>query len=146
MEELLYETLITQLSKVKEIKMIDFDLQQLMEVKPSLNYPAVLIDIDYPNTQNINHLNQEVRAIIKLTICSKNNGETNSLTPKNERSKGLDFLRIRQKIYINLQGYGTEEFYPLERKSMRNQLIRKGLKTTVLTFETSFHDDSAASS
>lgn len=145
MEEILYELILEKLSEIKEIRFIDFDLGQLSEEYPPISYPAVLIDIDYPTTQNISRLTQEVRAFVKLTIVTKSLSETNHLAPKTVRSKGLDFLILRQKVYTKLQGFGNEEFYPFERKSMRNAQIRQGLKTTVIQFETSFHDDTANS-
>jgi len=145
MEENLFELILEKLDEIKEIRFIDFDLGQLTEEKPSITYPAVLIDIDYPLTQNIDKYLQEVRAIVKLTIITKSLSETNNLASKPTRSKGLEFLRLRQKVYKKLQGFGNEEIFPLERKSMRNAQIRQGLKTTVLLFDTSFHDDTANS-
>lgn len=145
MEEILYELILDKLDEIKEIKFSDLDFGQLMVEVPPIGYPAVLVSIDYPTTNNISRLLQEVRATIKLTIVTKAITETNSLAPKEIRSQGLEFLRLRQKVYKKLQGFGNEEFYPFERKSMRNEIIRQGLKTTVLQFETSFHDDSSNS-
>lgn len=140
MEENLFELILEKLDEIKEIRFIDFDLGQLTEEKPPITYPAVLIDIDYPLTQNIDKYLQEVRAIVKLTIITKSLSETNNLASKPTRSKGLEFLRLRQKVYKKLQGFENEEFFPFERKSMRTAQIRQGLKTTVLQFETSFHE------
>lgn len=145
MEETLYELILDKLDEIKEIKFSDLDFGQLMVEVPPIGYPAVLVSIDYPTTNNISRLIQEVRATIKLTIVTKAITETNSLASKEIRSKGLEFLRLRQKVYKKLQGFGNEEFYPFERKSMRNETLRQGLKTTVIQFETSFHDDSSNS-
>ncbi|GEM_PF-868235 len=145
MEETLYELILDKLDEIKEIKFSDLDFGQLMVEVPPISYPAVLVSIDYPDTKNMSRLLQEVRASIKLTIATKSITETNSLAPKEIRSQGLEFLRLRQKIYKQLQGFGNEEFYPFERKSMRNEMLRQGLKTTVIHFETSFHDDSSNS-
>lgn len=145
MEEILYELILEKLDEIKEIKFSDLDFGQLMVEVPPIGYPAILLSIDYPTTNNISRLIQEVRATIKLTIVTKAITETNSLASKEIRSQGLEFLRLRQKVYKKLQGFGNEEFYPFERKSMRNEMLRQGLKTTVLQFETSFHDDSSNS-
>ncbi|WP_333662278.1 hypothetical protein [Chishuiella changwenlii] len=145
MDEKLYELILEKLKQINEIRLLDFDYGQLMEEKPPISYPAVLIDIDYPLTQNISTTMQEVRILVKLTIVTKSLSETNHLAPKPVRSKGLEFLRLRQKVYTKLQGFGNEEFFPFERKSMRTAQIRQGLKTTVLQFETSCHDDTASS-
>lgn len=145
MEEILYERILEKLDEITEIKYSDLDFGQLMVEVPPISYPAILVSIDYPDTKNISRLLQEVRAVVKLTIVTKSLTETNNIAPKEIRSKGLEFLRLRQKVYKKFQGLGNDEFYPMERKAMRNETLRQGLKTTVIQFETSFHDDTANS-
>ncbi|MHC5309122.1 hypothetical protein ACYSNM_03425 [Myroides sp. LJL116] len=118
---------------------------QLNEEVPPLTYPACLIDISLPDCSDIHLDIQSVKALFTIKVITKALGETNSLTPIGVREKSLDYLRLQDKVYEKLQGYNDESFYSFSRKSVQPSSIRKGLKISVLTFETSYHDYTASS-
>lgn len=144
MEEL-YLKLIELLKQVEGISYIDMDMGQLNEEVPPLSYPACLIDIGLPSCSDIQSDIQQVSAMFSIKVITKSIGETNSLTPEEVRVKSLEYLALQDKVYKKLQGYQDNNFYPFSRKSVQPSNIRKGLKISVLNFETSFHDYTASS-
>lgn len=144
MEEL-YLKLLELLKGIKDINYIDMDMGQLNEEVPPLSYPACLIDIALPSCSDIHSDLQQVSAIFSVKVITKSIGETNSLTPEEVRVKSLEYLALQDKVYKILQGYQDNNFYPFSRKSVQPSNLRKGLKISVLTFETSFHDYTANS-
>ncbi|MDM1093409.1 hypothetical protein [Myroides odoratimimus] len=144
MEEL-YVKLIELLEQVGDIRYIDMDIGQLNEEVPPLSYPACLIDIALPSCSDIQSDIQQVSAIFSVKVITKSIGETNSLTPEQVRAKSLEYLSLQDKVYKKLQGYEDSSFYSFSRKSVQPSNLRKDLKISVLTFETSFHDYTASS-
>lgn len=143
--EQLYLKLTELLKQVEDIRYIDMDMGQLQEEVPPLSYPACLIDISLPSCSDIQSDIQQVRALFSVKVITKSIVETNSLTAKEIISKSLEYLRLQDKVYKKLQGYKDNSFYAFSRTSVQPSNLRKGLKISVLTFETSFHDYTANS-
>ncbi|MDV3793335.1 hypothetical protein CMU23_01470 [Elizabethkingia anophelis] len=135
----LYEKLIELLESIPEINYIDLDAGQLQEQNPPLSYPAILVSIE-DDREDINKLNQSVDGKFTLTIINKLYSETNSLAPKEQRVKGLSHLKLVKAIQKKLQGYEDERFRSFTNKGNKDPKIRKGLKTAVLQWETSWID------
>ena len=136
----LYIKLVELLSTIPEIKYIDLNYGQLQEEKPSVIFPAVLISMDVSTSDNVQDKCQIVTGNFDLTICNKMMSETNNLAPELVREKALEYLEIGEKIYKKLQGFQNEEFECFSRKSAKDQQTRKGLKTTVQRWETSWQE------
>lgn len=136
----LYLKIIELLSEIPEIKYIDLNFGQLQEEKPPLIYPAVLINMDESVVDDVQDAFQIIAGNFDLTICMKMLGETHSLAPAETRAKALEYLDITEKIYKKLQGYQDSHFDAFSRKTAKDQNIRKGLKTTVQRFETSWRE------
>ena len=141
----LYLKLIELLSGIPEVQYADLNCGQLQMEKPPLAYPAVLINISSQTTDDVQDIFQILTGNIELTICVKMLSESNSLAPEVVREKALEYLDLSDKIYRKLQGYEDQTFDSFSRKSVTDQNLRKGLKTTVQRFETSWREDIATS-
>lgn len=141
----MYLKLVELLGTISEIKYIDLDFGQLQEEKPPLAYPAVLIRLS-ESRENIDHLFQIVTGNISLTVISKPMGETNGLTPAKIRDNSLSYLSLNEAIYKKLQGYSGGNFDAWSNLGKKDQLIRKGVKTVVQEWTTSWRESSYESS
>ncbi|MCZ2084147.1 MAG: hypothetical protein LC112_07715 [Flavobacteriales bacterium] len=133
----LYLKLIELLSQIPEIKYIDLNYGQLQEEKPPLVYPAVLINMN-ASSDDVDGFFQIYTANIELTIICKMLGESNQKAPELIRFQALHYLDISEKIYLKLQGFSDDNFDSFTRKGLADPNIRKGLKTTVHRYETSW--------
>jgi hypothetical protein len=133
----LYLKLIELLSEIPELKYIDLNCGQLQEEKPPIAYPAVLINLN-SNCTDIDGLFQMYTGTIELTIVCKILSESNSNAPEDVRERSLNYLELSEKIWKKLQGYNDFDFDKITRMTVRDQNIRKGLKTSVQTYETSW--------
>ena len=135
----LYEKIIELLETVSEIKYIDLDYGQLQEEKPPLVYPAVLVRIS-ESREDIDHMYQLVTGNITLTVIDKLMGESNNLTPQDQRKRGIAYMQLNDKIHKALQGYKDKDYEPFTNKGKADQLLRKGAKTVVQQWETVWRD------
>lgn len=136
----LYLKLIELLTDIPEIKYIDLNFGQLQEEKPPLIYPAVLINIDASVTDDVQDVFQIMTGNFDLTLCVKMLNESNAASPVEVREKALEYFEISEKIYKKLQGFQDSKFEAFSRRTVRDQQLRKGLKTTVQRFETSWRE------
>ena len=143
--EKLYTTLLELIGEIPEIRWVDLEAGQMQEEYPPVAFPCVLIDFDIPSTENIIHTIQNVNMTFSIRLNCKVLSETNGKAPKPVRTKALEYFGLVQKIYEKLQGYNDNGFVYFNRLSVRNENLRKGIKTVVLRFETSYYDDTANS-
>ncbi len=136
----LYLKLIELLTEIPELKYIDLNFGQLQEEKPPLIYPAVLIKIDASVTDDVQDFFQIMTGNFELTLCVKMLNESNAAAPEDVREKALQYFDISEKIYKKLQGYQDSNLESFSQKTVRDQILRKGLKTTVQNFETSWKE------
>lgn len=136
----LYLKIQELLKEIPEIKWVDFDLGQMQEEMPSVAFPCVLIDIDFPTTENIDSHLQHVQANFNISLHTKIIGETNRNAPKRVQEQALSYLDLVDKITAKIQGYADTNFYSFERKSIRQTAFVYGVKTTIISFDTSFHE------
>lgn len=136
----LYLKLYELLSEIPEIKYIDLNFGQLMEEKPPLKYPAVLIGINIISTDDFQELFQQNNAEFTLTLIHRAN-ESNSLFDEEKRAKNLEYLDLCEKIHEKLQGYEGEDFEAFSRQSLTEQNLRKGLRITAERYSTGWKTD-----
>lgn len=136
----LYLKLLELLGEIPEIKYVDLNFGQLQEEKPALSYPAVLISLDANVTDDVSDTIQLMTGNFELLLCVKMLSESNSNAPEPAREKALEYFALSEKIYKKLQGYEDSNFDTFTRKTVRDQNIRKGLKTTAQRFETSWRE------
>jgi hypothetical protein len=144
----LYETILARLTaQVPEIKMTDFEMGQIdvlaLDQKPALVFPCALIDISFPNCDDEGAGLQVVtaRATVKLVFeCPL---PTDSRATEARRSAALTIFETVDKVYQNMQGYGTDEFSPFSRKAQTPDNRYAGIKIINMIFGTVFEDRTA---
>lgn len=121
------------------LKTIEADLGQLESGygesrRPPVVYPAVLLSVSVDRTTDITEKLQECAGTLTVRYATDRVGETGekSLLPYNEASD----------IYAALQGYSTEHFSPLSRRSGSPD-ARKGLFAYRWSFALAFVDETA---
>ncbi|WP_018675528.1 hypothetical protein [Riemerella columbina] len=129
----LYNKLFELLKEISEIKYIDLNFGQIMEEKPPLAYPAVLVGINISSTDTFQDIFQQINADFTLTLVVEA-GDTSSLTEDNRREQALAYLDLSDKIYNKLQGYEDDHFSTFNLQSVTEQNLRKGLKIVALRY------------
>jgi hypothetical protein len=145
--ESLFTKLVTRITdEIPEIKWVDLDKGQInqFDSRPALLYPAILIGLQLPRTQDFDTRGkiQECNALVNIRLIIDYTGNTSAATPAIERGKSLNYFTITDKIYRKLQSWGDEEFNPLSRQSLREEQRPDGLKVVNIAFTTSYIDRS----
>ncbi|MEC5393943.1 hypothetical protein [Bergeyella sp. RCAD1439] len=140
----LYNKLLELLKEIPEIKYIDLNFGQIMEEKPPLAYPAVLIGINIVSTDTFQDIFQQINAEFTLTLVVKA-GDTSSLTEENRREQAMAYLDLSEKIYNKLQGYEDNHFDAFTFQSATEQNLRKGLKTVALRYSCGWKQEATKS-
>lgn len=148
----LYNILLERIkAEVPAIKHIDFDAGQLemiaQELIPPVQFPCVLIDIDYPKCedQNEDASIQLVNPVVNIKLGFQVQKSTDSQSPTATRNAGLAFLDTIEAVYTALQGYSTNTLSALNRRRQYSDKLfnGSGLKVYNIEFETSMLDESA---
>lgn len=132
-------------TEVPEFRYIDQDLGQLGQTdddeKPSLAYPAVLIDFPDSNYSNLSSGAQLGAVPISLQLIFAPYSPTWNKVPGMVKKKGLEYLEIEQKLFKALQNWNLDYFSPLIRTSAKSQNNNDvGLRVRLLTFTTEYED------
>lgn len=130
---------------VPEIQFIDQDLGQMSQAgdngRPPLAYPAVLIDFPTADYSELASSIQLGTVTITMQLIFDNYSQTWHKAPLRDRSKGLDYLNIEQRLFNSLNGWSSDYFTPLIRTSVRSQNNNDlGLRVRQFTFTTSYED------
>ncbi len=141
----LYLQLLELLSEIPEIQYVDLNYGQLQEEKPPISYPAVLVNLSSQTLDDVQDIFQILSGTMELTVIYKMAGESNGNAPKEAQEQALAYLELSEKIYRKLQGFEDNGFDVFKRNSIRDVAMRKGLKTAVQIFETSWREDTSSS-
>ncbi|KMQ63015.1 hypothetical protein ACM46_13780 [Chryseobacterium angstadtii] len=162
MEEYFYVQLLLDLQEkiaqeVPEIQYIDLQLGQLENVSamqtpviyPALfiDFPEAVYDVDFPEASYADlAANAQSGSIpVSFQLVANDDHLTWHQAPIEERKKGLDFLRIEQKLYKALQGWEKEYFSPFSRTLAKSTSKRyAGFKVREMMFTTQYEDFSAS--
>lgn len=138
----LYLKLLELLRDIPEVKFIDLNMGQLHEEVPPLAYPAILVSMNINSTETIHDVFQEVHASFSVTLVTLSE-ETHSLHEDEHINKGLEYLDLCEKIHEKLQGYEDSRYSAFTRRSQTTQLVRQGVNTTLINYETTWREDFA---
>lgn len=138
----------------KTIRYIDHDQGQLLQEKPPLSYPAVLIDMGEFTFKMLGRNVQTGEGILKLRLVFAPYSATNSITPIEYREKGLRFYELEDAIHQALQQWqpvylieGRDTINPnyfgtLTRIETRTDNRRADLRVRELSYRITFEDHS----
>lgn len=130
------------------LRWMDWDKGQLKKKGENDRYPVAfpcqLVRIGIISTSNLTDTIQDCKATVTITLAFDplSYGRTAANAPEEVRSQGLEPYDIISKVYANLQGYYTNEFSPLTRKTA-GELTHPDLFVYQIVFETEFEDNTA---
>lgn len=109
---------------VPSIRWFDLDKGQLnnYEVRPDIDFPAVLVKIEYPTTSKLTGKQQQCNVIITANIVFDFMDDTSSITPDEILMQSLEVYDTADQVHKTLQGSidVTVIRTPLERASVRD--------------------------
>lgn len=131
--------------RVSSVMYIDADWGQLQEQEPPIKWPAVLVDIDgadYEQMQGDGELCvQRCMAEIRVTVASEKLSPTNARADRSSRESGLSYYTILGAIHDALQGWSDgAHFGQLERVRMRTRSAVRGHIVKDVYYRTVFID------
>lgn len=138
----LYLKALELLKEVPAIKYADLDKGQLedYENRPSLQFPCVLIKIEYPRCDTIVGKKQKVQVRLTLRVAFNYIGRTGSNVPTLVMDQSLAYLDTMQDLYDKFQDYYGEGFSKFSRVNLQEEKRNDGLKVMSLPFSTTFVD------
>jgi hypothetical protein len=144
----LYVDLSTHLkAAVPKLKWIDMDFGQLehFEYKPEVAFPCSLVDFLAANYSNTSNLDQIGDVLVQIRLGFAPFSQSHQTAPLNVKEKALEYFTIEQEIYQAIQGWQNSFTDPFIRVSAAtdSRFEEIGLRVRLLTFSTSYHDESA---
>ncbi|NCB68478.1 MAG: hypothetical protein EOM47_06480 [Bacteroidia bacterium] len=112
-------------TEVPELAWIDYDKGQ-MNVKPgerpALKFPAALLRIEVPTASDITDTTQDASARITVRLIFEAlKSETATAYSEAKQDKSLEPYDVIADVYAALQGYETNHFNALSRKSSSDE-------------------------
>jgi len=126
-------------SQVPAFRWIDFDdgILDMQTERPGLAFPACLMDISYPATEDEAGTEQLVNATLTLRVAFKPAGATNSHSPW--RAAALAIFDTIDALHTALQGWqDVNLFTKLSRASGIRERRRDGLIVYRIVYRTTF--------
>lgn len=132
-------------STVKDVRMVDRYLgQDQTNVRPAILCPAVLIDIESEEYQNMADGSQYVEpATVTVRLCVDNYSASNTKAPQNVREQAMKDFELEKVLVDCIHGWTPDEGYctslvRTEASSENRHDI--GLRIRTIRFTTSFED------
>jgi hypothetical protein len=126
---------------VPELRWIDWDSGELdlITERPTVAFPACMIDIVYSKCEDETNRDQLVNANVILRVAFQPQGATANNSPV--RESAMAAFGVLDKIHASLQGWHNEgSFSTLSRTSAIRERRRDGLKVYRLQYQTTFID------
>ena len=138
------------LERLKDISLrwIDWDKGQLKKKDETgrypVAYPCALIRIGITGTTDITDKTQDCKTAVTVTLAFNpiSYGRTAANAPENVRTQGLEPYDIIASVYSSLQGYGTQHFDCLRRRT-QGEVTHNDLFVYQIVFDCEFEDNTA---
>ncbi|WP_282635700.1 hypothetical protein [Sphingobacterium thalpophilum] len=130
----------SRVQTLSSIRWIDLDKGQLnnYETRPAIDFPAVLIKVEYPTTSKISGIKQQCNAVVTTTIVFDFMDDTSSITNEETLQQSLEVYDIAEEVHGKIQGAMDVNIIrtPLDRTSTRDPNRPDKLKTLVYVYST----------
>lgn len=129
---------------VPGLRLIDLDKGQTdnPETRQGVDYPAALIDIEFPSCEDTGGRNQQCRATITIRVAELAiTGETSYSTPHMWRERSLAILDTVQAVVQALQGFDCGFSSSLSRTTQQAEKRDDALKVYRITFTATFDEE-----
>jgi hypothetical protein len=131
----IYSAILARLTeRAPELAWIDIDLGQAdnQRERPGVAFPCALVDVALNNCEDLYGAAQLCRASVRVRVIQN--------PPVNRTPEGLERYGLVNSVYDALQGYGTDYFNPLTRKSQQRESRSDGLFIVRIEFATEFEE------
>lgn len=129
-----------KLRVLPSINWVDLDKGQLnrYDTRPSIDFPAVLLKVEYPTTTKLSGPLHQCTAIVTATVVFDCMDDTSSITDEASLTESLMVYDIADQVHKAIQGAMdvTVIRSPLERTSLRDPNRPDKIKTLVYTYST----------
>jgi len=127
-------------AEAESLNWIDIDTGQLdlLNQRPPVAFPACLVDISYPQCEEVGGDAQIVTANVALRLAFDFTGATNLHSPVRETS--LAFLEVLEQVHEALQGWSSDALSIFSRLSAAPERRRDGLKVYRVLYQTTFQE------
>lgn len=126
------------------IHWVDLDKGQLnqYDTRPAIEFPAVLIKIEYPSTSKLSRKEQQCAVLVTVSIVYDCFDDTDSITEADRLQQSLQVYDIAEEVHDALQGENDNTIMraPLERLSVRDPNRNDQLKVLQYTYSTRIID------
>ncbi|MFR9165010.1 MAG: hypothetical protein ACLVKO_01830 [Dysgonomonas sp.] len=149
--KVIYNDILDRLNPLlqdKTLRWFDWDNGQLKKKDATGRYavafPCALIRVGVTGTKDITDQVQDCRSAVTITLAFDplSYGRTAANAPEDVREQGLAPYEIIAKVYATLQGYGTDHFDCLRRRS-QSEVTHGDLFVYQIVFECEFEDSTA---
>jgi len=143
----IYNALVARLeSQVPEIDYIAQDFGQLeVNIRPMVNFPAVLFDLEAPNYSDVSGGVQLAEGLLTVRVADNPFQNDSNLTPDVSRDRALKYYDLSQKVFLALQNFGDDYFGEMTRVSEITEKREDALRVRIIRFSLAWKDDSALS-
>jgi hypothetical protein len=144
----IYTAIMAKLkSDIPALKWIDLDYGQLSTAtgqRPSLAFPCALISIRVNECKDITDTIQDCKGSITIRLAfDQMIKNTNSKSESGKLEEALNPYDTIADVYSALQGFDTDSFNALSRRSQGDEKRADGLFVYNITFSVDFEDDTA---
>lgn len=138
----LFLLLRERLMEIPSISWVDLNKGQIninqFDTRPSIDFPAVLLNISYPRTTKLSSLQQQCEVLVEVTIVFDFMDDTDSITPDGILKESLGVYDTVEIVHRKLQGLMNVDVIrsPLQRTGVRDVQRSDRLKTFVAIYTT----------
>lgn len=138
----LYIALVEYINKeIPEFVWVDYDEGQLNRTPKDVAYPAILIDISYPDTTDLQRCAQRIKAQLQLRVAFKIPGTTSGASSIGLRTKALGYMDLIDKLHRKLQHWNCNgSINPLSRMRAIPEKRNDEIKCYNIFYKTEFID------
>lgn len=128
--------------EIPSISWVDLNKGQIninqFDTRPSIDFPAVLLNISYPRTTKLSSLQQQCEVLVEVTIVFDFMDDTDSITPDGILKESLGVYDTVEIVHRKLQGLMNVDVIrsPLQRTGVRDVQRSDRLKTFVAIYTT----------
>lgn len=139
---------LTPLLQDDTLRWFDWDRGQLKKKDATGRYPVAfpcaLIRIGITGTTDVTDKVQDCKSAITITLAFDplSYGRTAANAPDDVRQQGLEPYEVIAKVYARLQGFGTDNFDCLRRRS-QSEVTHNDLFVYQIVFDCEFEDNTA---
>lgn len=128
------------INPLPSIRWIDLEKGQLnnYDTRPDIDFPAVLLKVEYPSTTKVTGKTQQCSAIITATVVFDFMDDTSNITNDETLAKSLEVYDIADEVHQRIQGAMDVDVIrtPLDRISTRDPNRPDKIKTLVYMYST----------